>query len=156
MDWNLAETDDQVRNRLSPDTQQPEPADWATRKRSPHVMCRTSLWGIAGFLGCVYFTWISYFHIARAEYDWPHDLWSAATYLVWIILLAGLALDTHCMRERIFFGALLINFAIGEALTLWTTVAPAQVRIARMLTGLLWGIAAMVSLTTAGRSERSG
>ena len=140
----------------APDRKQHEPADWATRRRSAHVMCRTSLWGIAGFLGCAYFAWISYVHISRAEYDWPHDLWTAATYLVWIILLAGLALDTHCLRERTFFGVLLANFVIGAALTLWTTVAPTQVRFARMLTGLLWALAAVVSLATVGRAKRSG
>ena len=33
---------------------------------SGHLMCRTPLWGIAGFLGCVYFAWVSFSHPA----DW--------------------------------------------------------------------------------------
>jgi hypothetical protein len=146
MDPNVTQTDNKERG----------PADWATRRRSAHVMCRTSLWGVAGFLGCAYFAWVSYAHVSRAEYDWPHDLWTAATYLVWIILLAGLALDTHCLRERIFFGALLVNFIVGGALTLWSAAAPAQVRSARIFTGVLWTLAALASLTTVGRGGSQG
>lgn len=132
-----------------------EPTDGKSRRRSAHLMCRTSLWGVAGFLGCAYFAWVSYGHIRRSEYDWPHDYWTAGTYLVWIILLAGLTLDTRCLRERIFSGILVVNFLVGATLTLWSTVAPAQVRSARMLTGALWALAAVVSLTTLGRSGRS-
>jgi hypothetical protein len=115
---------------------------------SAHLMCRTPLWGVAGFLGCTYFAWLAYGHISRGEYDWPHDYWTAATYLVWIVLLLGLALDTHCVRERLFFGLLVVNFVVGATLTLWSTVAPAQVRSARMFTGTLWALAAIASLTT--------
>ncbi len=117
---------------------------------SGHLMCRASLWGVAGFLGCAYFAWISFSHVTRNEYEWPHDLWTAATYLVWIVLLAGLAVDTHCLRERMFFGLLVINFVIGCGLTLWRSVPPADVRIARIGTGALWALAALVSLSTLG------
>jgi hypothetical protein len=115
---------------------------------SGHLMCRTPLWGIAGFLGCAYFAWVSFGHITRHEYDWPHDWWTAATYLIWILLLAGLALDTRCLRERVFFGLLVINFVIGGGLTLWHSISPAEVRAARMGTGALWALAAIMSLTT--------
>ncbi len=57
-------------------------------------MCRTSWWGVAGFLGCAYFSWISFVHVARDEYDWPHDAWTVATYIVWILLFVILTLDT--------------------------------------------------------------
>ncbi len=60
-----------------------------------HLMCGTPLWGVAGFLGCASLAWISFSHVARNEYEWPHDLWTAATYIVWILLLAGVALDTR-------------------------------------------------------------
>jgi hypothetical protein len=119
---------------------------------SGHLMCRTPLWGVAGFLACAYFTWVSFTHVTRQVYDWPHDLWTAATYLVWIILLLGLALDTRCRRERLFFGVLVINFAIGCSLTLWYNIPSADVRIARIGTGALWALAALVSLTTLGRA----
>jgi hypothetical protein len=115
---------------------------------SGHLMCRAPLWGVAGFLGCAYFAWISFSRVATSDYEWPHDLWTAATYIVWILLLTALALDTRCLRERIFFGVLVVNFAIGCGLTLWYNIPPADVRIARIGTGTLWAVAALVSLTT--------
>ena len=122
---------------------------------SGHLMCRASLWGIAGFLACAYFTWISFTHVTRNEYDWPHDAWTAATYVVWIVLLTGLSLDTHCLRERLFFGVLVANFVVGFVLTLWHSVPASDVRTARIATGALWAVGALASLATAGRAERS-
>jgi len=123
---------------------------------SGHLMCRAPLWGIAGFLGCGYFAWISFSHITRGEYDWPHDAWTAATYIVWIVLLAGLTLDTRCLRERLFFGVLVVNFVAGCALTLWRTVPAAGVRTARIGTGALWALAALLSLATLRKAEAKG
>jgi hypothetical protein len=121
---------------------------------SGHLMCRTPLWGIAGFLGCAYFTWVSFAHVMRNEYDWPHDYWTAATYIVWILLLAGLTYDTRCLRERIFFAVLVVNFMVGFGVTLWRAIPSADVRMARLGTGVLWGVAALLSLTTlAGAPE---
>ena len=114
---------------------------------SGHVMCSSRLWGIAGFLGCSYFVWLSFSHVLRNEYDWPHDGWTAATYIVWILLLGGLALDTRCWRERVFFGILVLDFAIGFSMTVWRTIPAADVRAARLGTGKLWTLAALVSLT---------
>src|SRR5260370_27830428 len=113
-----------------------------------YLMCRAPLWGAAGFLGCAYFAWISFSRVTRNEYEWPHDLWTAATYLVWILLLAGLAVDTRCLRERAFFGLLVINFVVGCGLTLWGSVPDADVRMVRIGTGALWALAALVRLTT--------
>ncbi|MBZ5665427.1 MAG: hypothetical protein LAO30_12565 [Acidobacteriia bacterium] len=120
---------------------------------SGHLMCRTPLWAVAGFLGCVYFAWLSFSHVTRQEYDWPHDWWTAATYIVWILLLAGLALDTRCLRERVFFGLLVINFVIGCGLTLWHSIPAVNVRTARIGTGTLWALAALLSLTTLGSAS---
>jgi len=128
-------------------------------RRSRHLMCRTPLWGVAGFIGCAYFAWVSFSHITHNEYDWPHDLWTVATYVVWILLLGVLALDTRCLRERIFFGLLVVNFVVGCGLTLWHNIPPADVRSARIGTGALWAIAALISLTTlrnAGEVPRKG
>jgi hypothetical protein len=111
-------------------------------------MCRTTLWGIAGFFGCAYFAWVSFSHVARGEYEWPHDYWTAATYIVWIVLLAALAFETRCGRERVFFGMLVTNFVVGFSLTLWRGISAADVRTARIGTGALWALAALVSLTT--------
>jgi hypothetical protein len=123
---------------------------------SGHLMCRTALWGIAGCLACAYFAWISFSHIMRAEYDWPHDAWTVATYVVWILLLGGVALDTRCLRERLFFGVLGVNFVVGCALTLWKTVPAADVRTARIGTGALWALAALLSLATLRNSDAKG
>ena len=119
-------------------------------------MCRTSLWGVVGFLGCAYFAWTSFGHVTRGEFDWPHDTWTAVTYVVWMVLLTILALDTRCLRERLFFGGLIINFFVGFALTLWSTVSSAHVRSARLGTGALWALAALLSLTTVGRANVNG
>jgi hypothetical protein len=124
--------------------------------RSGHLMCRASLWGIAGFLACAYFAWISYGHVTRNEYDWPHDAWTAATYIVWIVLLAALTFDTRCLRERVFFGLLVLNFLAAFGLTLWRSVPLTVVRQARLGTGVLWALAALVSLTTMGRARSVG
>ena len=121
---------------------------------SGHLMCRTSLWGVAGFLGCAYFTWVSFSHVLHSEFVWPHDAWTAATYGVWIILLLILAFDTRCWRERLFFGVLVINFLVGFGMTLWRGIAVADVRTARIATGALWALAGILSLLTVGREKR--
>jgi hypothetical protein len=136
----------------------PSEPETATKKaqRSGHVMCRSSVWGLAGFLASAYFAWISYGHVVHNEYDWPHDAWTAGTYLVWIVLLAAMTFDTRCLRERIFFGVLLLNFVMGFALTLWSSVPLDDVRQARHATGVLWALAALVSLTTVSRARSVG
>ena len=123
---------------------------------SGHLMCRATPWGIMGFLACAYFAWVSYRHVLRNEYDWPHDVWTAATYIVWILVLVGLAIDTRCLRERMFFGVLVVNFIVGLGLTLWSTIPSAHVHNARIGTGALWALAALVSLTTMGRGATVG
>ncbi len=121
---------------------------------SNHLMCRTSLWGSVAFLGCAYFAWISFGRVASNQLEWPHDFWTGITYLVWIGLLGLLTFQTHCLRERIFFGALLVNFLIGLGLTVWRTVPEATIRTARLATGVLWVFGALVSLSTIGRAVK--
>jgi len=116
-------------------------------------MCRTALWGAAGFVACAYFTWVSFSRVLRNEFEWPHDPWTAATYLVWVVLLVALAVDTRCLRERLFFGVLVVNFLIGFGMTLWRTIEVANVRTARLGTGALWALAALLSLTTLRRAR---
>jgi hypothetical protein len=116
-------------------------------------MCRTALWGVAGFLACAYFTWVSFSRVLRNELEWPHDAWTAATYVVWVVLLAALAIDTRCLRERLFFMVLVVNFLVGFGLTLWRNVPVADVRAARLATGACWAVAAVLSLTTLRPAE---
>ena len=150
MDSQIENTKDKIRAKTETQAATKAAATIGAKQSysSGHLMCRTPLWGIAGFLGCAYFAWISFGHVARQEYEWPHDLWTAATYIVWILLLTGLALDTRCLRERLFFGVLVINFVVGCGLTLWYNIPSADVRTARIGTGALWAVAAIVSLTT--------
>jgi len=117
-------------------------------------MCRASLWGIAGFVACAYFAVISFLHVAHSDFYWPHDWWTAVTYVVWIVLLTALTVDTRCWRERLFFAVLVVNFLIGFGLTVWRTAPAAEVRTARMLTGVLWAAAGVISLTTVGREKK--
>jgi len=117
-------------------------------------MCSASLWGIAGFVGCAYFTWVSFRHVAQNEFEWPHDPWTTATYVVWIVLLGGLAFSTRCVRERVLFGVLLINFLVGLGLTLWSEIPAGDVRTARLGTGALWALGAVISLATVGRAGK--
>ena len=124
--------------------------------KSGHLMCRTPLWSVAGVLACGYFAWISFGHVLSNDYDWPHDAWTAATYIVWVLLLTALMIDTRCLRERAFFGLLVLNFVIGLTLTLWRSVPIADVRTARIGTGALWALAALVSLATLGGTRSAG
>jgi len=73
--------------------------------------------------------------------------------VVWIVLLGALAVDTKCLRERLFFAVLMIDFFVGFGLTLWRHIPAADVRAARLGTGALWALAAVLSLTTLGREK---
>jgi len=56
----------------------------------------------------------------------------------------------------LFFGVLVINFLVGCGLTVWRTIPPSDVRTARMATGTLWALAALLSLATlVNRPERA-
>ncbi|HSZ60653.1 MAG TPA: hypothetical protein VK828_02585 [Terriglobales bacterium] len=147
MDWQIEDEKSETDTRLG--STELATKSGATRlSRSDHLMCEMALWGVAGFLGCAYFAWTSLAHVVRGDYGWPHDYWTAATYIVWIVLLAFLALDTRCLRERVFFGVLVGNFLVGFAVTLWRGIPVSDVRLARIVTGALWALAALVSLTT--------
>lgn len=139
--------------QLTPEETKAEPKP---ARRSRHLMCRASLWGVAGFLASAYFAWISFAHVLHNEYSWPHDAWTAGTYIVWVVLLSVLMFDTPCLRERTFFGVLVLNFLVGLVLTLWSSVPAAEVRQARLATSMLWALAALVSLTTIGRARSVG
>ncbi len=131
-------------------TQAPVTAGGLSPYASGHQMCRSAIWGLAGFLACAYFAWISFLHVSRRQYEWPHDAWTAATYVVWIVLLVALAFDTRCLREKVFFGLLVANFLVGFGLTIWHNIPTGDVRSARIATGVLWALAGVVSLTTIG------
>jgi|SRR5690348_13117493 len=109
-------------------------------------MCGQPIWGIAGVLSCSYLAYLSWGHVHREEFDWPHDGWSILTYAIWVLLMGGLLSETRCWRERIFFGLVLTNFALGFALVIWSAAPNNAVREVRMISAALWALAAAVSL----------
>lgn len=116
------------------------------RGKSAHLMCGTPIWGIAGLLACSYLAYLSYSHVRRAEFYWPHDAWSIATYAVWVLLILGLLTETRCWRERIFFALVLANFTLGFALAGWGNAPKEAVYDLRVISVGFWGLAAVVCL----------
>lgn len=119
-----------------------------TRKKSEHLMCGTRPWGVVAAVACLYFARLSYSHVVSGEFDWPHDYWTMATYLVWVLLMAGLVFEVRCWRERTFFALLFANFAMGFFVAAWTRATPNDVRNLRLASAVVWGLAALASLTT--------
>jgi hypothetical protein len=113
--------------------------------KAPHLMCGTPLWGVVGLVTCAYLAYISYAHVRHQGFNWKHDVWSGVTYAVWVLLLAGLNSETRCWRERVFFGLVLANFALGFALTVWGGAPREAVRDVRVVSGALWVLAALAS-----------
>lgn len=111
-------------------------------------MCGTRPWGVVAAVACLYFARLSYSHVVSGEFDWPHDYWTMATYLVWVLLMAGLVFEVRCWRERTFFALLFANFAMGFFVAAWTRATPNDVRNLRLASAVVWGLAALASLTT--------
>jgi hypothetical protein len=124
------------------------------RRRPAHLMCGTAVWGIAGAVACSYLAYLSYVHVRRAEFEWPHDAWSILTYAVWVLLMAGLMSETRCWRERIFFALVLANFSLGFVLAIWGGASLKMVRNVRVISAGLWGLAALVSAVVMFSSGR--
>jgi hypothetical protein len=116
------------------------------RIKPAHLMCGQPIWGIAGVLSCSYLAYLSWSHVHREEFDWPHDGWSILTYAIWVLLMGGLLSETRCWRERIFFGLVLTNFALGFALAIWSAAPNNAVRDVRITSAVLWALAAAISL----------
>jgi hypothetical protein len=118
------------------------------RKRASHFMCGTMLWGVIAAGACAYLSQLSYSHVQSGEFDWPHDAWTIATYAVWILLMAGLTLEVQCWRERALFVLVLSNFAMGFVLAVWSRATLNDVRNLRIASAIVWGLAALASLST--------
>ena len=124
------------------------------RRRPAHLMCGMAVWGITGAVACSYLAYLSYVHVRRAEFEWPHDTWSIVTYAVWVLLMAGLMSETRCWRERIFFALVLANFSLGFVLAMWGGASLEMVRNVRVISVGLWGLAALVSAVVMFSSGR--
>jgi hypothetical protein len=106
------------------------------------------LWGVIAAGACAYLSQLSYSHVQSGEFDWPHDAWTIATYAVWILLMAGLTLEVQCWRERALFVLVLSNFAMGFVLAVWSRATLNDVRNLRIASAIVWGLAALASLST--------
>jgi len=135
--------------------EQVTPTPKVRRTKSVHLMCGMPVWGIAGALACAYLTYLSYSHVRRGEFDWPHDTWFIVTYGVWVLLMAGLMSETRCLRERVFFALVLANFTLGFVLAIWVAAPLEAVRGVRIISAGLWGLAALVSVVVAFSSGQA-
>jgi len=118
-------------------------------------MCGAPVWGIAGLVMSGYFSYRAYAHVARGQLNWPYDAWTALTYAVWILLIAGLMSETRCWRERLFFILVLANFSMGFVLSI-RGGSQQIVRDVRLISAVLWGLAALVSLAITFSSGKDG
>jgi hypothetical protein len=114
-------------------------------------MCGTPIWGIAALAGCLYLAHLSWARVQRGEVAWAGDGWTLLTHAVWIVLMGGLFLETRCLRERVFFAVVLLNFALGLTLGVWHSLAEQTARSARLLVVGLWTVAAITGALTMGR-----
>jgi hypothetical protein len=111
-------------------------------------MCGTPFWGIAAAIACAYFAYSAYMQVREQNFDFQHGWWTVMTWTVWVLLLTGLLSETRCWRERIFFGLLWLNFALGFVLAAWSTASANVVRNGRQVSLGLWVLSALASLLT--------
>lgn len=111
-------------------------------------MCGTPFWGVAACIACAYFAYSCFAQLREEDFYFQHGLWTLLTWGIWVALLAGLASETRCWRERIFFGLLLANFALGFVLATWNGAPASTVRFGREISLALWVLAAFAGLRT--------
>ena len=116
-------------------------------------MCHNRFWGVVGTGASVYFAYLAYVHIRDVDFLWPHNWWSMLTYAVWTVLALGLLSETRCWRERIFFGLVFLDLAVGLVFLLWSAAPLNYSRDAREAVFYLWILAALAGLTTFARSQ---
>jgi len=120
----------------------------ASRTESAHLMCGIPFWGIAAAAACAYFAYSAFAQLREGDFYWQHGSWTLITWIIWILLIAGLLLETRCWRERTFFGLLLLNFLLGFVLAAWTTASISILRHGRQVSLVLWVLSALASLST--------
>src|SRR5262249_40560525 len=119
-----------------------------------HLMCGgTPLWSVAGFLVCAYFAYSSYADLRDNDFFWHSGWWTTLTWAVWLVLAAGLLSETRCWRERTFFVLLPAIFLIGLVFSAFNSPQATAALHAREASLVLWGFAAVASLTTLQRPK---
>jgi hypothetical protein len=111
-------------------------------------MCGAPFWGIAAFLACAYSAHSAYVQLREQDFYFQHGLWNVITCGIWVVLLAGVASETRCWRERILLALLLANFALGFVLAVWIGAPSSILRAGREISLALWVLAAFASLGT--------
>lgn len=121
-------------------------------------MCGIPFRGIAATAACAYFAYSAFSELREGDFYWQHGWWTLITWMVWILLIAGLLSETRCWRERIFFGLLLLNFLLGFVLAAWSTASTLMIRQGRQISLVLWILSGLASLRTVSVSlpARSG
>ena len=122
------------------------------RKKAAHLMCGTPFWGIAAAAACAYFAYSAYAQLQADDFYWQHGWWTLITWIIWILLIAGLLFETRCWREKTFFGLLLLNFLLGFTLAAWSSASLAMVEYTRKISLVLWTLSLLASLLTVMRS----
>jgi hypothetical protein len=122
------------------------------RPKAAHLMCGTPFWGIAAAAASVYFAYSAYSQLRDRDFYFQHGWWTVITWAVWVLLITGLLSETRCWRERMFFGLLWLNFALGFVLAAWSTASENVVRHGRQVSLGLWVLSALASLRTTTRS----
>lgn len=120
----------------------------APRTKPAHLMCGIPFWGIAAAAACAYFAYSAFSQLREGDFYWQHGSWTLITWIIWILLIAGLQVETRCWRERIFFGLLLLNFLLGFALAAWTTASASMIRHGRQVSLVLWVLSGLASFST--------
>jgi hypothetical protein len=119
-----------------------EPA--TDEQKADHLICGTG-WALLGAVACAYFGYRTYADIRATDYAWSHNSWTVVTWAVWVVLAAGLASETRCLRERLLFGLLFAQFMLGGIFSLWGSASFNVTRDARWASMALWGFAALMS-----------
>ncbi len=117
----------------------------APRKKSAHLVCG-SRWALVGAVACAYFGYQAYGTIAEGSDPWSHNWWNVLTWAVWAVLSVFLISETRCRRERILFGILFLQFAIGVAFSAWASAPSPLARDALWASLVLWGMAGLLCL----------
>lgn len=120
----------------------------AAREKSAHLMCATPFWGAVAAAASAYFAYSSWERLHTGDLYFQHDWWTTATWIVWIVLIAGVISETRCWRERLYFGVVLLNFLLGFVLSMWSAAPPGAVVVGWRISVALWVLAVATALLT--------
>ena len=127
----------------------------AGRRKSEHLICG-SRWALVGAVACAYFGYRVYRSIAEGADLWDHNWWNVFTWAVWAVLAAFLISEARCRRERMLFGILIVQFAIGVTFSAWGEAPSSLAHDVRWASLALWGVAALLCVVALVSNGSSG